>query len=688
MPRAQKSTNDFLSKVDAFFANRWKIILGICCFFTLVFGMFLFDAKLSVGGDDSAYIMRAMNFLREGKFPSFQGALYPLFLSGFVGLFGINVMLLKWISFLFTFGWIYMLYKTFKNRLPDSVLGFSLLICSINSYVLYYASQTYNEAFFLFVEMSFVYYFLNRFDAVSNNLDKEKASYKSWVLVGFLIFLVTITKNIGLAILIGTAFFLIWNKRWFSTIYYVGSYAIFTGAYNLLKRLLFSNTGAQISNQGSMLLYKDPYNKAKGKEEIAGFIDRFIQNSHLYISKHYAKMLGFRDFKAVTTLEWLTYLVVIVFVAFIVIAIKRKNRVLFFLGIYNAAALIVTFIVLQTRWDQDRLIMLIFPFLTVFFFYGIYEVFKSSKLKKLQIIVPLFMGLTFFTVASVTWSKSKKNISVFKRNLSGDKFYGYSPDWQNYLKMCEWAGKNLPVSSKVMVRKPSMAAIFAEINIFHGLHRLPLTKEEKPQVNADTLVKYMQNKQITHVIMARLRKNSNVNNGLTINTVQRALSLYASKKPTGLKIIHQIGQAESAYLFELVEGKNNTPQESIDALKANLLINPNNPNVSFMLGNAQMNSRQFADAAVSYSKAINNSKKKTFEGFYNRGLAYINSSQFDKAIPDFIKSLEEKPNYGASYYNLGIAYLNKGDMKNAKNALQQAEKMGMSIPAEISAQLN
>ena len=102
----------------------------------------------------------------------------------------------------------------------------------------------------------------------------------------------------------------------------------------------------------------------------------------------------------------------------------------------------------------------------------------------------------------------------------------------------------------------------------------------------------------------------------------------------------------------------------------------------------QMNSRQFADAAVSYSKAINNSKKKTFEGFYNRGLAYINSSQFDKAIPDFIKSLEEKPNYGASYYNLGIAYLNKGDMKNAKNALQQAEKMGMSIPAEISAQLN
>ena len=688
MAKQQNNTNDFLSKTDTFFNKRWKVILGICGFLTLVFGLFLFDAKMSVGGDDSAYIVRAMNFLSEGKFPSFQGALYPLFLSIFVGVFGVKIMFLKWISFLFTFAWIYMFYKTFKDRLPASVLGFTLLICAINSYVLYFASQTYNEAFFLFVEICFVYYFLQRFDAVTNNLDNEKSSYKSWTLVGLLIFLVTITKNIGLAILIGTAFFLLWNKRWYSALYYVGSYILFSGVYNVLKRFLFSKTAAQISGQGSMLLYKDPYNKSKGKEELAGFVDRFIQNSHLYISKHYAKMLGFRDVKAITTLEWLTYLVVILFVVFMAIAIKKKNKMLFFLGIFNVSVLGITFIVLQTRWDQDRLIMLLFPFLTAFFFYGIYELFKSVQLKKFQAVAVLFMSFTFFTVASMTWEKSKKNITVFKRNLAGDKYYGYSSDWQHYLQMCEWAGKNLPESNKVMVRKPSMAAIFGEINIFHGLYRLPLTKEKNPQLNADTLVKYMQDHKITHVIMARLRKNSNINNGLTINTVQRALTLYVSKKPTGLKVIHQIGTSESAYLFELVEGKNNSPQQNIEALKANVTINPKNPNFSYMLGNAQMNARQFSDAATSYSTAINNSKGKTFEGFYNRGLAYLNSSQFDKAIPDFIKSLEKRPDYGGSYYNLGIAYINKGEKQNARIALQKAEALGMSVSTEVKAKLN
>ena len=123
MSKQLQNSNDFISKVDAFFDGRWKLVLGICGFLILVFGLFLFEAKMSVGGDDSAYIKRAMRFLDEGKFPSFQGALYPLMLSIFVAIFGINIMLFKWISFVFTFAWVYMLYKTFKGRLPGSVLG-------------------------------------------------------------------------------------------------------------------------------------------------------------------------------------------------------------------------------------------------------------------------------------------------------------------------------------------------------------------------------------------------------------------------------------------------------------------------------------------------------------------------------------------------------------------------------------
>lgn len=686
MSKQLQNSNDFISKVDAFFDGRWKLILGICGFLILVFGLFLFEAKMSVGGDDSAYIKRAMRFLDEGKFPSFQGALYPLMLSIFVAIFGINIMLFKWISFVFTFAWVYMLYKTFKGRLPGSVLGFTMLVASINSFVLYYASQTYNEAFFLFLELCFVYYFLKQFDHDTTNLSDEKKGYKSWVLVGFWMFIVTITKNLGLAILIGTVLFLLWNKRWYSSVYYVGSYVVYSGIFKAFKAVFYSDGAAQIGRQGNILLFKDPYNESKGLEDFAGYVDRIIQNPHLYISKHYAKMIGLREFNVIRPAEWLTYAFIGLFITFMIIAIKRKNKVLMFLGLYNVTVLGVMFIVLQTRWDQDRLIMLLFPFLTLFLFYGLYELFKSVKLKKLQPLVLLFMVGIFLSVGSTTWGKSKKNITVFKRNLAGDKYYGYSPDWQNYLKMCEYAGQNLSDSSHVMVRKPSMAAIFAGKNIFEALHRLPLTKEDEPKVNADTVIKYMRNKDVTHVIMANLRKNSNFNNGKTINTVQRALTLYASKNQTGLRVIHKIGGAEPAYLFELIES-NGTLQENIKALEANVVINPKNPYFNFMLGNAQMNTRQFAEAAISYTRAINNTKQNGFEGYYNRGLAYLNSGQNDKAIPDFIKSLEIKPGYSGGFYNLGIAYLNKGDKNKARIAIQNAEASGFAIPADVRAKL-
>ncbi len=487
MAKNQNSSGDLLTKVDSFFTNRWKVLLGVCGVLLLLFGLFLFDAKMSVGGDDSAYIVRAMNFLEKGTFPTFQGALYPLVMSIFVGIFGIKVVLLKIVSFLFTIGWIFMFYRTFKDRLPGIVVAFTMLVVSVNSFVLYYASQTYNEAFFLFVEMCFLYYFLNQFDRISKDPESEKSSYKTWALPGLWIFLVVITKNAGLSILIAALVYLAWHKRWFSALYFGGWYFVLSGGYNLFKRIFFATGAGQINRQGSVLMLKDPYNKAKGNEDLYGFVERFIQNSHLYISKHFAKMIGFRDIGVTSTVEVVTYLVIALFLVFLVLAIKNKNRILLFLGLYNGAILGVTFIVLQTRWDQDRLIMLAFPFMIAYFAYGLYEVFKLAQLRKAQFLLILFLGGTFFVGLSDTLAKSKKNITVVKRNLGGDKYYGYSTDWKNYLEMSEWAAENLPDSSLIMARKPSMAAIFAGTNVFKGLYRIPVTKEEVPTVNVDTV---------------------------------------------------------------------------------------------------------------------------------------------------------------------------------------------------------
>lgn len=62
-------------------------------------------------------------------------------------------------------------------------------------------------------------------------------------------------------------------------------------------------------------------------------------------------------------------------------------------------------------------------------------------------------------------------------------------------------------------------------------------------------------------------------------------------------------------------------------------------------------------------------------GYINRGYAYGNMKQWDKAIPDFSKANEINPKYhAAAYYNLGIAYWALGEkeesMKNYSTAIE------------------
>ena len=67
------------------------------------------------------------------------------------------------------------------------------------------------------------------------------------------------------------------------------------------------------------------------------------------------------------------------------------------------------------------------------------------------------------------------------KNLRGNLYYGFTPDWINFLKMSEWVGKNIPDSIVVASRKPSMSFIYSKGKEFYPVFRVPLE-------NADTLI--------------------------------------------------------------------------------------------------------------------------------------------------------------------------------------------------------
>ncbi len=549
MSKKDTVSTDFLDKLDRHFDKNSKLYLGVILLLTAFFSLLLFDVKVSTGGDDSSYIVRAHRFIKDGTFPSYQGPLYPIFLAIFVGSFGAGVVFLKMLSVIMHFGFVLLTYFTFKNRIPTSVLFLSLFCISINATLLFFASQTYNEAFYLFIQAIFFFFFMKMLDRTKESDSNIKKDYKLWILVGFSVLLLLITKNIayGIVVLI-PAYFLV-KKRFKSAGFFVIALIICFLPYKLIKDAFTEQTDAQISQQGEMLLYKDPYDYSKGKEDFFGFMERYYENAHLYLSKHFAKMMGLRDAQANTTVEGLTFFLAFLLILFLILSFKSNNY-MFFLTLFTGGMLSAVFIVLQTRWDQDRLILFTVPYLIMVLFYGLYALTKRKKFKSFQIITLLIPILFVFAVSGDTFAKAKENIPVLRKNMKGDKFYGYGPDWVNFLMMSEWADKNLPQDAFIASRKPTMSTIYGGGREFYGIYRIPADENNEP-LKGEELLQILKDAGVTHVIMGNLRRNPNKMDGYTINTVQRYLYYIEQVKPGTFRQVHQIGTSEAAFLFEV-----------------------------------------------------------------------------------------------------------------------------------------
>ena len=143
-----------------------------------------------------------------------------------------------------------------------------------------------------------------------------------------------------------------------------------------------------------------------------------------------------------------------------------------------------------------------------------------------------------------TLKKTKENFPTLRKNLAGDIYFGYTPDWVNFLKMSEWCSKNLPDSAFVASRKAPMSFIYAGGKEFFPVYTVNKT-------DPDSIYEYFKANKVTHAIVASLRRNPEKANGEVINTIHRLLQPIEEKYPDRVKVIHQIGNIEPAYLYEI-----------------------------------------------------------------------------------------------------------------------------------------
>ena len=462
--KGKQNDGTLFGALNTFLDRRLDMIFWIFFSITLLFCILLFDIRFSIAGDDSAYVIRASDFIHHFTFPGFRGPLYPIVLSPVVWLFGVSSIPLKSLSIVFLLGSFFFTYKAFKNRIPSVLLVSVLILVSINSSIIYYASQTYSETFFMFIQaLTFYVLFKYILDQKEGRLNSREIRH--YLILGFCILCLGLTRSVGFSALAAIPVYFVLKGEWKKFILVTATTLLLIALFQGLKYLLWGSAEFTLSNEVSSMFDKNYYKPVMGKEDFHGFLMRIVINSNSYISKHFYAMLGIRDVSC-NPLPWLNIATWVIFFTGIGFFFK-KNKYLLSTALYTFILLIASFLLLQSNWNQSRLIVPFMTFILLILLSTFYFLLMLPKLKKLQWIFPIgivvLTGLSY-AVTSDALSQVRKIDGIYS---------GLTPDMENYVRMSKWASDNLPKDAVVACRKPSISFIYGSKVQFFGIIKIP-----------------------------------------------------------------------------------------------------------------------------------------------------------------------------------------------------------------------
>jgi hypothetical protein len=544
-------------------SRAFKVLLALSLFLAII----SFNARVSEAHDDSLYIEAAYKYIHE--FPNYyytaNAPMYPMFLALLTLIFGTNLIVFKIFSLIFFITGAIFYYKALDKKVPEILKYFVFTFICINHLMLYYSSQTFSEAFYMLIQAIFFYFFCKYHfgeDPISDNIKRD---WKRWVLLGFLMMLLTLAKNILLFGIAAIALFYFLRKEYKKLVIAMASFAIFKILYETIKNAIWGESAIQYKSQTNILLNKDPYDAAKGQEDLAGFFGRFTDNICLYLGKRFSQILGFLDerYTGYKFIEQNGETVAkmdgkIIFLALIVLfltffglyrAIKNRQSIIAFLLLFAGTICFGTFFVLQARWDQPRFVLVHMPALLLGISYGLYDLLKKDNFN--QRIFIAFLVLITGSMLISSFIRGMKNIPIVTKNLNGDIYYGYTPDWQNYLKLSAWCADSLPQTSLIACRKAPMSFVYGKGKHFFPIYSVIAKDPNTNQSNPDSALAFFKRNKVTHILLASLRIDPARNTGEIINTVHHIAVPIEQKYPGKLRLVKTIGTDESASLFEI-----------------------------------------------------------------------------------------------------------------------------------------
>ena len=457
--KQEVSSKDLYQKMNDFFERNRKVFFIMSMIVGVLMSILLFDVKVSLSGDDSDYLLYADEFWRHFTFPGFRGPLYPIILAPFIGILGMNLIVVKALSAIFILLSLWFLYKSFRDSIPAIVMIPALFLVCICSFVFFYASYTYSEPFFMFVQSVFIYFFsiyFLRTVVVSSDL---KSNWHKYLIIGVLALCMGLTRSIGYSVVGVVIFYFAMYKRWKDLVYTLTASILVFCLFQLFKTIVWPDAGSAYDIKN--YLAKDYYNPIE-PESLAGLVNRFIVNSQIYLSAFLCQFMGVIPETPSNILHTSNMRTILIYLLFFccMFIVFRRNKTLLFVGIYTGIMNFASFIILQSMWGQDRLIVIYYPLILLFLLGGIYYLFQIEVFRKFFFVYPLLLLILCIGTLLTTKNRIERHFPVLQENMFGNQLYGLTPDWQNFIKGSQWAAQNLERDAVIVSRKPSISKVY------------------------------------------------------------------------------------------------------------------------------------------------------------------------------------------------------------------------------------
>jgi hypothetical protein len=154
------SGDNIFTRFEKWFRNNEKKVL-ISSIMACVFLTFIsFNARISEAHDDALYLEGGWRYVHE--FPTYfytqNAPLYPMFLGLLISIIGFKLIIFKVVSAIFNLLGLYLFFKALKGRVPAVIFLPVLIFQATNYLIIYYASMTFTEAFYFFLQGLFFFY--------------------------------------------------------------------------------------------------------------------------------------------------------------------------------------------------------------------------------------------------------------------------------------------------------------------------------------------------------------------------------------------------------------------------------------------------------------------------------------------------------------------------------------------------